>query len=168
MIPREDADHAQGVLVQCRLGRARTRLPLSADRHSGDLFFQCLAACHRVGRLVDAMVLRAHRRPRHARIRLGDAAHRSVVGDGGDRARHACGHRIGSVRTLPRPAAIFRHGLCAAGDARGHHRACLVAPVRGGRCRSRLLDHHDRSHDADHVLRHGGRAIAAADFRHES
>ena len=77
------------VLVQYRLGRARAGVPLSADRHPGDLFVQRLAARHRLGRLVDALVRRAAQRSRHARCRLGHAAHRRAVRD----ARRPCSAR---------------------------------------------------------------------------
>ena len=48
-------------------------------------------------------------------------------------ARHA--GRGGAVarRTLQGPHAVFRHALCAAGDARSHHRAVAVVVVRGAR-----------------------------------
>ena len=47
---------------------ARPRVSLSADRHSGHLFVQCLASGRGVGRLVDALVCRACRRRAAARI----------------------------------------------------------------------------------------------------
>ena len=51
----------------------------------------------------------------------------------GDAARHA--RRGGAVarRALQGPHAVFRHALCAAGDARSHHRAVAAAAVRGAR-----------------------------------
>ena len=60
----EAADAQAAVLVQHHLARARPRLPLSADRDPGDLFVQRLAAGHRLGRLVDALVRRAARTTR--------------------------------------------------------------------------------------------------------
>ena len=55
------------------------------------------------------------------------------LGHAGDAARHA--GRGGAVarRALPGPHAVFRHALCAAGDARSHHRAVAAAAVRGAR-----------------------------------
>ena len=55
-MPEEDADRAQSVLVQYRLGRARIGLPLSADRHLDHLFVQWLAARHRLALLESAWV----------------------------------------------------------------------------------------------------------------
>ena len=62
---------------------------------------------------------------------------------------------------LPRQAPVLRHDLCAAGDAGSHHRPVAAAPVRRARVRPRLLDHRDRAHDADALLRRGGGAVAA-------
>ena len=58
-------DHAQDQPVQCPRHRARPGLSLSADRHPGDLLVQRVAPGHGVGRLVDALVRRAHRRRRY-------------------------------------------------------------------------------------------------------
>ncbi len=67
---------------------------------------------------------------RHARRRLDQPADRRALGDGGERARHAGRGGAGPRRALPRAHAVLRHGLCAAGDARGHHRAVAAAAVR--------------------------------------
>ena len=47
-------------LAQPHGARARARVPLSADRHPGDQFVQRLAPRHGVGRMVAALVSRAH------------------------------------------------------------------------------------------------------------
>src|SRR5215475_10276610 len=78
-----------------------------------------------------------------------------------DRARHArraCAH---SLRPFSRAAPVRRHYLRATGDAGSDHRPLAAAFVRGGRCRSRVLDHHRRTHDPDHVLRRYHRAGTA-------
>ena len=56
--------------------------------------------------------------------------------------------------------AVLRHALCAAGDARSHHRPVAAAVVRGAQRRARLLDRVHRPHHADPVLRRGGGAGA--------
>ena len=85
-----------------------------------------------------------------------------VVRGGGDRARHLGGAGACPVWTFSRPDDVFGDDLCAARHARGHYRPVAAAVVRRGRRRPRLLDSHDRAHDADDVLRHGHRAIAAS------
>ena len=84
---RRAAD-AQALALQRRLGRARLGLPLSADRHPGDLFVQRLAPGNGLGRLVAELVSRAPERPRHDRRRLDEPAHRRAVGERRHRARH--------------------------------------------------------------------------------
>ena len=95
----------------------------------------------------------------------GSAAHRVPLGD----APRPCSARSPRSRWCAAAASAggccSRHGLRAAGDAGSHHRPGAAAAVRRGRDRARLLDHGDRAHHADHVLRHGDRAGAAARLR---
>ncbi len=115
--------------------------------------------------MVAALVRRARAGQRHARGDLGDAAHRGPVCHGSDRDRHAGRRRPGAARALSRASVVLRDGLCAAGDARSHHRALAAAAVRGGRGRSRLLDRRHRAHHADRLLRDRGGAVAAPELR---
>ena len=148
------------------VGRARPRLPLSADRDPGDLFVQRLAAGHRLGRLVDALVRRAAGTTSamldaawtSLRIAALSATAATVLGTLAAVALVRAGRFRGRTDVL-------RHGLCAAGDARGHHRAVAAAAVRRARPRPRLLDGDDRAHHADAELRHRGGAVAAAELR---
>ena len=147
--------------LQRRLAGAGAGVSVSADRDPGDLFVQRLAAGDGVGRLVAALVRRVLQRPRHARRGLDEFPRGGDLGHDGDAARHA--RRGGAVarRALQGPHAVFRHALCAAGDARSHHRTVAAAAVRGAQRRARLLDRDDRPHHADHVLRRRGGAVAA-------
>ena len=106
-----EAEHAPRPLaLQCHVALAlRARVPLSADPDPGDLFVQCVAAGHGVGRLVDALVCLAAR----ATAAMLDAAWISLRialsrPPRGDRARHARGDRAGARRPLPRTAAVLR------------------------------------------------------------
>ena len=85
--------------------------------------------------------------------------------DARDRSRHARGARAHPLRALSRAHALHRHGLCADGHARGHHRPVAAAVLRRHRPRPRLLDGHACAYDAHHVLRHRGGAGAAHDLR---
>ena len=69
--------------------------------------------------------------------------------------------RAVALHPLPRPHAVFRHDLRAAGHAGGHHRPVAAAAVRRHRLRPRLLDGHARPHHLHHVLRRRRRAVAA-------
>ena len=93
------------------------------------------------------------------------AARRRHLGDRRDRARHAGRAGADPLHALPRPRAVFRHGVRAAGHAGGHHRPVAAAAVRGDRPRPRLPDGHARPHHLHHVLRRRRRAVAADDLR---
>ena len=163
---KDEADAPRSLPVQRHRRRARLGLSLSADRHPGDLFVQRLAPGHALGRLVAALVPRTAARRADASGGLDQPACRGSVGNGGDgawvRLSAVALTRYGAFRGR---LLVFRHGLCAAGDAGSHHRPVAVAAVCRARHRSRLLDHRRRAHDADHVLRHGDRAFAACRFR---
>ena len=77
-------------------------------------------------------------------------------------ARHPRGARAGPARALPRPHALLRDGLRAAGHARGHHRPLDAAALRGTLLGARLLDRDDRPHHLLHGVRGGGGAVPAA------
>ena len=132
-----------------------------ADRDPRDLFVQRLAAGHGVGRLVAALVPRVLQRPRHAGRGLDEPARRRGIRHDRDAARHAGGGGAGARRALSGAFAVFRHALCAAGDAGGDLGAVAAAAVRGAERRARLLDGDDRPHHADDVLRDRRGAVAA-------
>ena len=94
--------------------------------------------------------------------RPGYAAHRLPLGDRGDGARHARGARAGARFGRFRGRLLFS-GMIYAPLVMPEVITGLVAAaaVRRGRDRPRLLDHGDRAHHADHVLRHRGGAVAA-------
>ena len=144
------------------------RLPLSADRPPGHLLLQRLASwsrcgaasrrngtgrCSRNEALLDAAWVTLARRARSRRPSRPSSARMAALA-------------LDPLRPLPRPHAVLRHGLRAAGHARSHHRPVAAAAVRRDAASTAASGPIDpRPHHLLDVLRHGRRAVAARHLR---
>ena len=70
--------------------------------------------------------------------RLGDVARCGVLVDNRNRSGHRCRLCVGAWGAFLWPDAVFRHDLCAAGDARSDHRPVAAAAVHRHRTGSRV------------------------------
>ena len=122
------------------------RVPLRADRVPGGAQLQRVAAGHRLGRVLAALVRDAVAGPGADRRRPAVAAHRRRLGHARADRRHAGRLRAGPVRTLPHARRIHRRAGRAAGAAGGDHRPLAAAAVRRPAAGDRLARRARRRH----------------------
>ena len=130
---REGADGQESICFQRRRGRAVALGLASICRSSSWSSTRSTArAWSRSGAAGRSLVSRAAQRSRHDGCRLDQPAHRRAVGERRHHARHLRRHRAHAIRAFPRPPAVFRHGLRAAGDAGSDHgaRRCCCCSSR--------------------------------------